>query len=66
MHRTLTVKEVLTYQANLRLPSSISKEEKKERVNEVCRLLNSCLVLEINDANEGPVGKLVRHQSLCH
>ena len=66
MHRTLTVKEVLTYQAYLRLPSSISKEEKKERVNEVCRLLNSCLVLETYDANEGPVGKLVRHQSLYH
>ncbi|PFX15499.1 ABC transporter G family member 28 [Stylophora pistillata] len=37
MHRTLTVKEVLIYQANLRLPSSISKEEKKRKVNEVCR-----------------------------
>ena len=35
MHRMLTVKEVLIYQANLRLPSTISKEEKKRKVNEV-------------------------------
>lgn len=35
MHRMLTVKEVLIYQANLRLPSIISMEEKKIKVNEV-------------------------------
>ena len=35
MHRMLTVKEVLIYQANLRLPSTISMEEKKIKVNEV-------------------------------
>ena len=35
MHRMLTVKEVLIYQANLRLPSTISKAEKKLKVNEV-------------------------------
>ncbi|PFX16850.1 putative white-brown complex homolog protein 30 [Stylophora pistillata] len=35
MHRKLTVKEVLIYQASLRLPSSISKEEKKKKVKEV-------------------------------
>lgn len=40
MHRTLTVKEVLIYQANLRLPSSISKEERKRKVNEVLDLLD--------------------------
>ncbi|KAJ7380832.1 hypothetical protein OS493_007222 [Desmophyllum pertusum] len=37
MHRTLTVKEVLIYQANLRLPSTISQEEKRRRVNEESR-----------------------------
>ena len=47
MHRTLTVKEVLIYQANLRLPSSISKDEKEKRVNEVCRRLKSFIVLEL-------------------
>ena len=35
MHRMLTVKEVLIYQANLRLPSTISKAEKTLKVNEV-------------------------------
>ena len=35
MHRSLTVKEVLIYQANLRLPSSVSNDDKKTRVNEV-------------------------------
>ena len=35
MHRSLTVNEVLTYQANLRLPSTVSRKEKKERVHEV-------------------------------
>lgn len=40
MHRTLTVKEVLIYQANLRLPSSVTKEEKKRRVKEVLDLLD--------------------------
>ncbi|RMX47630.1 hypothetical protein pdam_00015147, partial [Pocillopora damicornis] len=40
MHRSLTVKEVLIYQANLRLPSSISQEEKKRKVNEVLDLLD--------------------------
>ena len=35
MHRSLTVKEVLIYQANLRLPSSVSNDEKKRRINEV-------------------------------
>lgn len=51
MHRTLTVKEVLTYQASLRLPSSISKEEKKKKVNEVYRRLKSCIIPELNDGN---------------
>ena len=55
MHRSLTVKEVLIYQANLRLPSSISQEEKKRKVNEVCRRLNSCIVLKLNNANKRPV-----------
>ncbi|CAH3118120.1 unnamed protein product, partial [Pocillopora meandrina] len=40
MHRTLTVREVLIYQANLRLTSSISKDEKEKRVNEVLDLLD--------------------------
>ena len=50
MHRMLTVKEVLIYQANLRLPSAISMAEKKTKVNEVkyegsaTRCLNSCLL----------------------
>ena len=35
MHRSLTVNEVLIYQANLRLPSTISSEEKKRRILEV-------------------------------
>ena len=55
MHRTLTVKEVLIYQANLRLPSSISQEEKKRKVNEVCHRLKYCIILELNNANKKPV-----------
>ena len=55
MHRTLTVKEVLIYQANLRLPSSISQEEKKRKVNEVCHRLKYCIILELNNANKRPV-----------
>ena len=35
MHRSLTVNEVLIYQANLRLPSTISNTEKKRRIHEV-------------------------------
>ena len=66
MHRTLTVKEVLIYQANLRLPSSISKDEKEKRVNEVCRRLKSFFVLELSNGNEGPVSKLVLHHSRYH
>ena len=66
MHRTLTVKEVLIYQANLRLPCSISKDEKEKRVNEVCRRLKSFIVLELSNGNEGPVSKLVLHHSRYH
>ncbi|KAL9979697.1 hypothetical protein ACROYT_G017399 [Oculina patagonica] len=40
MHRSLTVKEVLIYQANLRLPSFISMDEKRRRINEVLKLLD--------------------------
>ena len=35
MHRTLTVQEVLTYQANLRLPPGLSKDEISAKVNQV-------------------------------
>ena len=35
MHRSLTVNEVLVYQAHLRLPSTISNEEKRRRIQEV-------------------------------
>ena len=55
MHRSLTVKEVLIYQANLRLPSSISQEEKKRKVNEECHRLNSCIILKLNNVNKRPV-----------
>ena len=55
MHRSLTVKEVLIYQANLRLPSSISQEEKKRKVNEVCHRLKYCIILELNNAYKRPV-----------
>lgn len=40
MHRSLTVNEVLIYQANLRLPSTISNEEKRRRIQEVLQLLD--------------------------
>ena len=48
MHRSLTVKEVLIYQANLRLPSTVTKEEKRKKVNEVYRL-ECCKVLDVNE-----------------
>nr|XP_058973128.1 uncharacterized protein LOC131799421 [Pocillopora verrucosa] len=52
MHRTLTVKEVLIYQANLRLPSSISQEEKKRKVNEVLDLLDLAHVKDTKIGDE--------------
>ncbi|KAJ7380837.1 hypothetical protein OS493_007227 [Desmophyllum pertusum] len=52
MHRTLTVKEVLIYQANLRLPSTISQEEKRRRVNEVLELLDLKGVKDTNIGDE--------------
>ena len=35
MHRTLTVQEILTYQAKLRLPPGLSKDDISAKVNQV-------------------------------
>ena len=35
MHRNLTVTEVLSYQAQLRLPASVSEGERYEKVRQV-------------------------------
>ncbi|XP_031574041.1 ABC transporter G family member 28-like [Actinia tenebrosa] len=40
MHRSLTIFEVLRFQAELRLPSTIPSSEKKRRVNEIIELLD--------------------------
>lgn len=40
MHRSLTVREVLQYQAALRLPPSMTVEEREQKVNDVLEILD--------------------------
>eukprot|EP00842_Homolaphlyctis_polyrhiza_P003077 jgi/Hompol1/3770/HPOL_006734-RA len=51
MFRNLSVEETISYAANLRLPSSMSKAEKAKRVDEViaCLGLNGCRKTWIGD-----------------
>ena len=67
MHRTLTVKENLTFNAELRLPASLGPRQKAHKVNEVISQLGLIEIRHsmIGDETERGISGGQRKRSAC-